>query len=66
MIIINKDNYKLIVIHLILSFKDDRIWTFQHNYFSFDPLHGDFNVNGIEFQWNDGIFSITLGESNIF
>lgn len=37
------------------------MWTFNHNFFSFDPLKGDFNVAGFNYQWNDGIFSITLG-----
>lgn len=42
----------------------NQIWRFQHNYFHFDPLHGDFNVAGIQYQWDDGIFSITLGNRN--
>lgn len=37
------------------------MWTFHHNYFSFDPIHGDFNIGGVKFQWDDGIFSVTLG-----
>lgn len=40
------------------------MWSFSHNYFNFDPLHGDFNVGNVTFQWNDGIFSITLGNKN--
>lgn len=43
------------------SLRQNRIWSFSHNYFHFDPLHGDFNIAGNEFQWDDGIFSITLG-----
>lgn len=46
------------------SFSQNRIWRFQHNYFHFDPLNGDFNVAGLQFQWDDGIFSITLGNRN--
>lgn len=46
----------------VYSFRTDTIWTFKHNYFSFDPLQGDLNVNGLKFQWDDGIFSITLGK----
>lgn len=38
------------------------MWSFSHNYFSFDPLEGDFNVAGLRYQWDDGIFSITLGQ----
>lgn len=33
----------------------------RHNYFHFDPIHGDFDVVGLKYQWDDGIFSITLG-----
>lgn len=46
------------------SFEQDHIWSFAHNYFNFDPMQGDFNVVGIEYQWNDGIFSITMGRRN--
>lgn len=46
------------------SFQRNRIWRFQHNYFHFDPLRGDLNVAGLQFQWDDGIFSITLGNRN--
>lgn len=37
------------------------MWAFEHNYFSFDPLAGDFNIGGQIFSWNDGIFSVSLG-----
>lgn len=37
------------------------MWRFKHNYFSFDPLYGEFDVAGIQYEWDDGIFSITLG-----
>lgn len=45
----------------VFSLKQNRMWRFRHNYFSFDPLNSDFNVGGVQFQWDDGIFSITLG-----
>lgn len=41
--------------------RQDRMWSFHHNYFHFDPHHGDFDVAGVQFQWDDGVFSITLG-----
>lgn len=37
------------------------MWSFEHNFFRNDPIHGDFDVAGVQYQWNDGIFSITLG-----
>lgn len=45
----------------VYSFRLDKMWTFKHNYFSFDPLQGDLNLHGIKFQWDDGIFSVALG-----
>lgn len=45
----------------VYSFRENKMWTFKHNYFSFDPLLGDLKLHGIEFQWDDGIFSVTLG-----
>jgi len=53
-------NYRLYV----YSFAQDHIWSFAHNFFSFDPTQGDFNIAAQSFQWNDGIFSITLGAPN--
>lgn len=37
------------------------MWSFTHNYFGYDPIRGDFSVAGVSYQWNDGIFSVTLG-----
>ncbi|EDW97174.1 L-dopachrome tautomerase yellow-f2 [Drosophila yakuba] len=48
---------RLYVYHL----RNDRIWSFEHNYFNFDPLSGDLSIGGQTFRWDDGIFSITLG-----
>ncbi|CAM6032165.1 unnamed protein product, partial [Sphagnum compactum] len=45
----------------VYSLAQNRVWAFQHNYFRPDPLQGDLSVSGLEFQWDDGIFSITLG-----
>lgn len=45
----------------VYSFRENKMWTFSHNYFSYDPLQGDLNLNGIKFQWDDGIFSVALG-----
>lgn len=47
---------------VVYSFKDNKSWKIQHNYFHFDPLRGEFKVSGIEFQWQDGIFGLALGD----
>lgn len=44
--------------------RSNQFWSFTHNYLGYDPIRGDFDVAGIQFQWNDGIFSITLSERN--
>lgn len=51
----------LIIFYLPTSLQNNRIWSISHNYFHFDPVHGDFDVGGQKFQWDDGIFSVTLG-----
>lgn len=46
------------------SLGQNRIWSFHHNYFHFDPTQGDLSIGGQNFSWDDGIFSITLGNKN--
>lgn len=45
----------------VYSLQQDKLWKFKHNYFGFDPLQGEFEVNGVQFEWDDGLFSIVLG-----
>lgn len=47
---------------VVYSFKTDKSWRVKHNFFYFDPVNGDYNVGGVNFQWTDGIFSLALGE----
>lgn len=46
---------------VVYSFKDDKSWRVEHNFFHFDPLNGDYNVGGVNFQWTDGVFGMALG-----
>lgn len=42
------------------SWEENRSWRFSHGFFMPDPLVGDFNIGGLNFQWNaEGIFGIT-------
>ncbi|ERL92756.1 protein yellow [Dendroctonus ponderosae] len=50
---------------VVYSFKANESWRFKHNFFHFDPLHGDFNVGGVNFQWTDGIFGLALGPKDL-
>lgn len=49
---------------VVYSFKSDKSWRVKHNYFYFDPVNGDYNIGGVNFQWTDGIFSLALGEQS--
>lgn len=46
---------------VVYSWADNDSWRIKHNFFHFDPLKGDFNVGGVNFQWTDGVFGLALG-----
>lgn len=42
------------------SWEQNKSWRFSHSYFMPDPLVGDFNIAGLNFQWGaEGIFGIS-------
>lgn len=46
---------------IVYSFKDNKSWRFSHSFFMPDPLRGDFNIDGLNFQWGEeGIFGMSL------
>lgn len=47
---------------IVYSFQENKSWRVKHNFFHFDPLQGDYNVGGINFQWTDGVFSVAIGK----
>lgn len=47
---------------IVYSFKENKSWRVKHNFFHFEPLQGDYNVGGVNFQWTDGVFSLALGK----
>ncbi|XP_035897050.1 L-dopachrome tautomerase yellow-f2-like [Anopheles stephensi] len=46
---------------VVYDYANRRAWRFLHNYFFLNPVEGDYNIQGINFAWDDGIFSIALG-----
>ncbi|KAG5682553.1 hypothetical protein PVAND_011898 [Polypedilum vanderplanki] len=43
------------------SWEQNRSWRFEHSFFFPDPLRGDFNIAGLNFQWGEeGIFGMAL------
>lgn len=46
---------------IVYSWMQDKSWRFEHSFFFPDPLRGDFNVAGLNFQWGEeGIFGLAL------
>ncbi|KAI5637194.1 major royal jelly protein domain-containing protein [Phthorimaea operculella] len=48
---------------IVYSLRDNDSWRLSHNYFNFNPLAGNLRIGGQSFQWNDGLFSVTLTEA---
>lgn len=40
------------------------MWSFKHKYLNFEPTNANFNVDGFNYTWEDGVFSISLGKRN--
>lgn len=47
---------------IVYSLKENDSWRHSHAYFSFNPIASTLDIAGERFQWNDGVFSITLSE----
>ncbi|KAI4457975.1 protein yellow-related [Holotrichia oblita] len=46
---------------IVYSWAENKSWRFTHSYFRPDPLAGDFNIGGLNFQWDsEGIFGMSL------
>uniref|UniRef100_A0A182W666 Protein yellow n=1 Tax=Anopheles minimus TaxID=112268 RepID=A0A182W666_9DIPT len=46
---------------IVYSYEQNKSWRFAHSFFFPDPLRGDFNVAGLNFQWGEeGIFGMSL------
>ncbi|XP_011708337.1 PREDICTED: protein yellow-like [Wasmannia auropunctata] len=45
---------------VVYSWEKNDSWRINHNFFHFDPLNGDYNVSGYNFQWTDGVFGMSL------
>lgn len=44
-----------------LSLLENRMWSFDHPSFNSELPYASFDVDGFQYTWPDGIFSITLG-----
>jgi Major royal jelly protein len=45
------------------SWEQNKSWRFAHSFFFPDPLRGDYNIAGLNFQWGEeGIFGMALSQ----
>ncbi|KAL0112547.1 hypothetical protein PUN28_012099 [Cardiocondyla obscurior] len=50
---------------VVYDWEKNDSWRINHHFFHFDPLNGDYNVNGYNFQWTDGIFGLSLSPVSV-
>uniref|UniRef100_A0A182WQX0 Yellow protein n=1 Tax=Anopheles minimus TaxID=112268 RepID=A0A182WQX0_9DIPT len=48
----------------VYSLRDNDMWSFNHSSFAYDRNRSTFNVAGQRFEWDDGVFSIALGQND--
>lgn len=47
---------------IVYSWAQDDSWRVLHNFFHPDPLAGNYSIDGIEFQWDDGLYGLALSK----
>lgn len=45
---------------IVYSWAKKISWSIKPHYFNINPLAGELSVNGIPFQWTDGLFGLAL------
>lgn len=45
---------------IVYSWEQNDSWRVKHHYFHLDPLAGNYDIGGVNFQWVDGVFGIAL------
>ncbi|XP_060802926.1 L-dopachrome tautomerase yellow-f-like [Amyelois transitella] len=51
---------------LVFRQHDEHFWRFSHPFFFPDPLASNFTLQGLNFQWTDGIFGLALSPIDQF
>ncbi|XP_014367556.2 protein yellow-like isoform X1 [Papilio machaon] len=49
---------------LVFRHSDQKFWRFSHHLFYPDPLASNYTLHGLNFQWADGIFGLSLSPIN--
>lgn len=48
-------------IYFLFSYEKNRMWPVSHVYLNNEKKFGIYKVDGVEFEWFDGVFSVALG-----
>uniref|UniRef100_A0A146LMT8 Protein yellow n=1 Tax=Lygus hesperus TaxID=30085 RepID=A0A146LMT8_LYGHE len=46
---------------VVYDWAKNETYRVKHHFFYLDPLFGNYNIAGVNFQWSDGLFGIALG-----
>jgi len=49
---------------VIYDYRKNDSWRIKHNYFHFEPTLTLFNIAGVRFHWEDGVFGLALSKVN--
>ncbi|KAH8263762.1 hypothetical protein KR044_013410, partial [Drosophila immigrans] len=47
---------------VVYSWQQQESWRVQHHFFHPEPMSGNFSIQGIEFQWDDGLYGLALSK----
>ncbi|ALC39395.1 yellow-b [Drosophila busckii] len=47
---------------VVYSWHEQTSWRVSHHFFHPDPVAGNFSINDIEFQWDDGLYGLALSK----
>ncbi|XP_058980702.1 protein yellow [Musca domestica] len=47
---------------VVYSWKQEESWRVVHHYFHPDPMSGNFSIGGHMFQWDDGLYGLSLSK----
>lgn len=48
---------------VVYSYKENDSWRIDHDSFKYEEAAKQFNIGGLNFEWEDGIFSIALSQT---
>lgn len=50
---------------IVFRYQDSSFWRFSHYSFYPEPLLSNYTLHGVNYQWTDGLFGMSLGKSHL-